>query len=1841
MTEQEFSSGTSAEVRGLTIKGEGLRGAVEHRELRQSDASSPFLAALERTEGLEIGATAELSRLEFDASSPATTTRGGASVASRSLKIDLPPSTDGDRHLIVVEEAGNYAWIIPESDPAKGQRKDVEIPLEVMNTDRGVLSVVGRRVLRLVTVKAGRIVEKATGTVVGAWDQKRHPVRLGQWTPGETPPADGDGDTRTIRTWGDKPGLLVVHGFLGSSSGTFAELPRHVVKTLHSRYDGRVVAYDHPTITLDPKQNARRLVDDLPDGVALTVDILAHSRGGLVARELARLRSPKLTVRSITFVGSPNDGTPLADMSRPKGLLDAVTNLAGVTGIGEGFELALGLATDLAFDHAFKALEGLNAMHPDAASLTDLNAALLPGVEFRAIATDFKPVLNSGFVRTNLDRLIDLYFGGIRNDRVVPTMSTYTSRGSFAVPLESRLVLDSSRSVDHVSFWRHEVVTTRLLDWLRPDWPQNPPERVPESEADPIAELRVAPDPTTFDDLSKRIGAIGPGVAEKISEVVGGPLDRRAASPTGERPAVFVLPGIMGSYLRHTDGPTVWCDPRQLLRGKFSDLELGITEPARISTAGVHRSYLPLLTSLASYHDVYVLAYDWRLDIRESAGNVARQIRTILDGRSENRQRFHLVAHSMGGLVSRAIALSDEELWKAFVKEKGRLIQLGTPNHGSYATILTLLGLEAQLKLLAVADLQNSPEAILRIVASFPGVYQLLPSPTAGPDDDDHAEIYTQSAWNSPLVSAKHLSGAAEFHKQLAARPIPEDLVYIAGGGHATPARLEIKDKEFLLGVNQDGDGRVPHKLGLLDGATTLYTPASHGGMIHDPDVLTALTRLLVGEEETGLSTTPPATRDGESRTELKDPGSIDPEPPAIGTERGDRGRISISAFGQALDQALSPHLGLKETTIPRPEITVRVVHGSLEKSKFPVAVGHYSGLPLEGAEGFLDWRLEGALRNRQATGNYPDAAGTAITIAPAEGHRPNGALVLGLGRFGDLTPRVLSEAMAHATSAAALHHLEQTSGLPADEVDAFGVAAVLIGTPGRHGVTVRESISAMTEGVATALVKLMQLKVPVMKCEFEIVELYELKADEALREARELNRVLPPHVSSQIALDIEPLIVEREGGRTGAPEFAASGSPWIRFRAELDSAQAPDGTKPPTARLDFSVVQRGAQVNVTEHQIDFEKVKRYVEAAIHTPDGTASIGRTLFELLFPHSTKFELDRSENMQLEVSSELADIPWELVADRGRAGDVRPLAIRAGMLRQLPVSSSAARSSLRMVGRNALVIGDPPSHLPELPGARAEAQKVANRLEQAGYEVERQISNLEKPERDNWSRIQDALLAQPYRIVHVAAHGVFQDEGGRTGIVTGPEPHHRLTAVDFRAMSTLPELVFINACHLGRLGSLFAQASEEERAQLEQTHARPHLLARSLAWELIESGVRAVVVAGWAVEDTAAQAFAVTLYEELLGGEGFGQAVKRARAEAFKVGHGRTNTWGAFQCYGDPGFQLPSDHENARSKRLPTSPRQLARDIDNLATNASDATTEAHLTRVRRNLEEQLEAGVDVCDSPEVHVALFRAYCELGDFASACASGERLRAEYQPVATIDFLERYENIRGRYATERLRGIGADADANGNDDDSEALRVEMKAVYEDAEKNLENLNEVFGQTAERLALLGSLHKQRATTGLFDIQTELEKSREFYKAAHRLKPKSYYCNNWLQMEALTRAELGRKGLTKAMREALGKLDDEAKAASGGGDLGYWEIAASADLLLTKTACQLDPEGADSWSDQTTKEYLSAFRSRSSVAQRRTVLRHLDDLARLAKDTGEGDLGRILTELRKWSEAGT
>lgn len=128
---------------------------------------------------------------------------------------------------------------------------------------------------------------------------------------------------------GRKHRLLLVHGTFSSSQAFLdgfarAKTGRSFLERVFRTYD-EVLALEHPTLSVSPLINALDLRDALA-GISGPLDVIAHSRGGLVTRwALDGLGLSASPVRAV-LVGTPLGGTSLAAPDRLRATLGLLSN---------------------------------------------------------------------------------------------------------------------------------------------------------------------------------------------------------------------------------------------------------------------------------------------------------------------------------------------------------------------------------------------------------------------------------------------------------------------------------------------------------------------------------------------------------------------------------------------------------------------------------------------------------------------------------------------------------------------------------------------------------------------------------------------------------------------------------------------------------------------------------------------------------------------------------------------------------------------------------------------------------------------------------------------------------------------------------------------------------------------------------------------------------------------------------------------------------------------------------------------------------------------------------------------------------------------------------------------------------------------------------------------------------------------------------------------------------------------------------------------------------------------------------------------------------------------------
>jgi hypothetical protein len=404
---------------------------------------------------------------------------------------------------------------------------------------------------------------------------------------------------------------------------------------------------------------------------------------------------------------------------------------------------------------------------------------------------------------------------------------------------------------------------------------------------------------------------------------------------------------------------------------------------------------------------------------------------------------------------------------------------------------------------------------------------------------------------------------------------------------------------------------------------------------------------------------------------------------------------------------------------------------------------------------------------------------------------------------------------------------------------------------------------------------------------------------------------------------------------------------------------------------------------------------------------------------------------------------------------------------------------------------LIIGepqcDPKKYLP-LPGAREEANAVYDCL--STMLDPRLVTPLIRPGEDRPGpssvAVLSALHQQRWRVVHIAGHGEPSTGSRLGGVVlspSGPENVETfLSHLEIRGMRVVPELVFVNCCHIAARERMQLLVADDPRCH---RYDRP-AFAAGLAGELIAIGVRCVIAAGWAVDDAAAKEFATTFYQELLQGERFIDAAAAARRAAWRLGG---NTWAAYQCYGDPEWtfrrqvsdsQRPVQTDWTRALASVASPQSLMLVLETIATKAKFEKMrdrdEGGLVDLRETVAElERRFGASWGKTGSVAETFATALAEIGDLKEAITWYDRAVAD--STAPLRAVEQAANLRARQAWEDVEPLAAAS--VDSPERSERLRTAAAAIDRSI-ASLETLAQLQ-DTMERQNLIASAFKRLA----------------------------------------------------------------------------------------------------------------------------------------------------------------
>ncbi|MFD9704460.1 CHAT domain-containing protein [Lentzea sp. NPDC059081] len=973
-------------------------------------------------------------------------------------------------------------------------------------------------------------------------------------------------------------------------------------------------------------------------------------------------------------------------------------------------------------------------------------------------------------------------------------------------------------------------------------------------------------------------------------------------------------------------------------------------------------------------------------------------------------------------------------------------------------------------------------------------------------------------------------------------------------------------DDEYQVSPNGDGFSLRPGDR--ADRPRTWYALVPHADLPSDQDTVAAVLDLLAGRTPGKLLTDPTTA------------------PGAPGPLTDPRGLMVLPTAEELVRLAW----GGGRSATRRRVLKVGVVHGDLRWEGGAVLVGHQDGTPISGAEKALDAHLQGALERRAAFRQYPGRLGTCEVFGSADG--PAG-LVIGLGDAGDLTPGALTAGVTQAVLRLAAVREDRT---PQGVVpEPLSISAVLVGTALVPPMPVENSLTSIVTGVRQANRRLEDLRSPVVVDDLKIVELYEERAIQATKAAVRLAQSLDVKGGEVV---VERRMLRGVDGKPGEPSAYREGI-WRTVRIV---AEENEGGEQGAAALSFTSIGRSARAEQRVNTAQRKLLDALVTEAISDEQPDEQLYNTLYELLVPNSLKGQGYGSENLLLLIDEEAGALPLEMLASRSHDLDVQPLAVEVGVIRRLE-TRTFAETTRPSSGHAALVIGDPArTGMPELPAARREARQVADLLRSRGYDVTSIIGDTDD---DDVVPILNALFRHEYRIVHIAGHGHLDpDDRSRSGVVIGDGVY--LSALEIAKMRTTPDVVFLNCCHLG------AMRMKDHRTP------RADLFASSISRQLIENGVRAVVAAGWAVDDKAAYSFATTLYGELLGGNELGIASLNARKAVWE-GHRATNTWGAYQVYGPPAFRLdPAAGGSSRREEL-VAPRELADELESVKRRAEDA-PDVEAAALAKELQLLLDATPKEWLGGEELSAVGDVWALLARYEQAVTCYQAAQDDWDAAGSVRSFEQLLNVRAKWAVERIRS----ADTPG------PKAADLLKLAEDAANVLLEM----GRTPERYSLRGGVARRRALCVANDPQlltSALAEARQAYQDAVDLYRERHGCVHFYP--ALNVVVLG--WLVSRRDERQPFAEDEARKLIAGSLVSaramrrpdFWSRVTPADAKLAEAL--ISGELAENV-DAVAEEYFRAF-AQSSLRARAAVFEHLD-LALCALD-GVASAGPAVTAL--------
>lgn len=985
---------------------------------------------------------------------------------------------------------------------------------------------------------------------------------------------------------------------------------------------------------------------------------------------------------------------------------------------------------------------------------------------------------------------------------------------------------------------------------------------------------QLATDPRQSARIAEALGEQG---LRELREVLQG---GRRGTARGAGQTVVLLHGIMGSQIGKAlrrEWDIVWLNPLAIRDGEFARLRVGA---GRYGARGLLPLFYSLLWARLKYwygYKVVPFAYDWRLSVADSAADLVEFLEKEVQGEAT------LVAHSMGGLVARC-ALPQVR------NRVSRVIQLATPNYGSFVPVLTLRGKNSFVnRILSLDPSATVTDTITNVVSTFEGLYDLFPSP----ERFSSVDLFDHQLWpGSPAVSAPLLRKAKQTIVEIPP-PDPEKLVLIAGTDQQTVTDLGVgADGDFEYFSSQLGDGTVPLEFARFapDAKVPTYlAKVTHNGILNNGKVATAIDDLIIRgicglpkDEPGGARTTrttrralstsladkPFGGRRGQAVTHNEAREALREVLGPLEAESGDEG-ATIRARGG--DAGRGPE-SLKHVVVSRRRRRMRIVltQGDITQvSCHAHVLGVFEGVTPTGPSLAYDELLEGAISDLFARRMFSGSRGRVYLMPTYKTPVPGELLVFaGLGGFQEFTTDAAEE-VARATVQSLLR------------VRATEFATVIFG--GSFG-DVREYLIALLKGFIEGLEE------SDTNLEFQRIVLceYDPQKFEDLKE--EMYQLVATSLFDRVEVEFDVVQAPRRGEpRTTqrAAELPRVEPAYVISNLLVDTT----GRKATTYRHEISVLPPSSGTSFSKLTKDIPKDeldKLIAQTSRGAPADLERFGERLAELILPPELLDSASKtfSESCVHLLHDSLASrIPWEAL----RLGGAAP-AVDQGLVRKYQRDRSTAmfrESRRRDPVLRMLLVYNPTG---DLDGAEREGERI---LASAGGKSDRlQIVPLRREQATRAAileRLRDP--EQDFDVLHYAGHaGYVPDNPSQSGLLCADETI--LSGLDLQPLGTdLPPLIVFNACESGRV----------RRGREVPTEPVP----ASAAEAILDAGIMAFIATYWPVSDRGAAVFADKLYEELLEHRTIGQAVLEARQALLGE---KEDDWANYMLYGNPDFIL---------------------------------------------------------------------------------------------------------------------------------------------------------------------------------------------------------------------------------------------------------------------------------------------------------------------------------------------